>query len=654
VRYPSIAYTIGDFEKIGDTIVLVGFDFGTPLSNVSVYLSGVMQSVLTFNSTELVFRTTFSPTNESFSITVVTDGFESRPFTSLQLATPTVTSISPSNGPTGPQNTTMITINGRGFGDNSFTTNVTIGGKYCILVVFGSTQLKCMVPTGTGTNKTVVVSRGTKSSTASVTYRYNSPAIAATGGISPATNLPPAGNIALLIRGTSFHSTATVAIDSRNCVVAEANFTHILCVLPAGVGVNKQLIVTVDGQASSARNVNYRSPVLSSISPTNGSTAGGYELTLIGTGFGPGGTLAGTVYMDTTIAPLDYNQYTDTSVIVTVPEGSGSNSLLINVAGPQSNSMTFTYLPPEIHSMDTGTVLSDSRVVVTIHGLNFGRSTSGEKHIYIEESEEECLAVDPLSWTHTTMVCSMPPGGGRVSVTADIDSIVSDPFVFLYPEPEFTRTPLISGDNIVFFGQFFEPDANLTIDGQRCTATGLAYSPDVIECTAPTFALNTSRNVEIVYVSNTTQQSFSVFLSTNSTHQLCINDYCESAPCMNGATCGNFLMGYTCTCAANYTGEACNDHVDEEVTCTNTTVTVNTTITETVTVTETETVQVPCGSISFTGAEVAGIVLGSAITGAVMANLLSYAASRIIPEPNFMELQALARPGVVSRGMYNF
>jgi hypothetical protein len=113
-------------------------------------------------------------------------------------------------------------------------------------------------------------------------------------------------------------------------------------------------------------------------------------------------------------------------------------------------------------------------------------------------------------------------------------------------------------------------------------------------------------------------------------------------------------MGYTCTCAANYTGEACDVHVDEEVTCTNTTVTVNTTITETVTVTETETVQVPCGSISFTGAEVAGIVLGSAITGAVMANLLSYAASRIIPEPNFMELQALARPGVVSRGMYNF
>jgi hypothetical protein len=546
----------------------------------------------------------------------------------------------------------MITINGRGFGDNSFTTNVTIGGKYCTVVVFGSTQLKCMAPTGTGTGKAVVVSRGTKSSTATSTFSYNAPFLSQ---VRPNNQLSSSSAVTLVIRGTSFHSTATATVNSVNCPVSEANFTHILCTLPPGAGVNQVVRVVVDGRTSTnSLHVNYRSPVLTSISPTNGSTAGGYELTLIGTGFGPGGTLAGTVYLGNSIAPLDYTRYTDTSVICYVPEGSGSNSVVINVSGPQSSGMTFTYLPPEIHSMDTGTVLSDSRVVVTIHGLNFGRSTSGEKHIYIEESEEECLAVDPLSWTHTEMVCSMPPGGGRVSVTVDIDSIVSDPFVFQYPEPEFTRTPLISGDNIVFFGQFFEPDANLTIDGQRCTTTGLAYSPDVIECTAPTFALNTSRTVEIVYVSNTTQQSFSVFLSTNSTHQLCINDYCESAPCMNGATCGNFLMGYTCTCAANYTGEACDVHVDEEVTCTNTTVTVNTTITETVTVTETETVQVPCGSISFTGAEVAGIVLGSAITGAVMANLLSYAASRIIPEPNFMELQALARPGVVSRGMYNF
>ena len=34
-------------------------------------------------------------------------------------------------------------------------------------------------------------------------------------------------------------------------------------------------------------------------------------------------------------------------------------------------------------------------------------------------------------------------------------------------------------------------------------------------------------------------------------------DECEAAPCLNGATCTDEVNGYSCECAAGYTGEDC-------------------------------------------------------------------------------------------------
>ena len=32
---------------------------------------------------------------------------------------------------------------------------------------------------------------------------------------------------------------------------------------------------------------------------------------------------------------------------------------------------------------------------------------------------------------------------------------------------------------------------------------------------------------------------------------------CQSNPCLNGATCSDILLGYTCICSAGFTGTLC-------------------------------------------------------------------------------------------------
>ena len=40
-------------------------------------------------------------------------------------------------------------------------------------------------------------------------------------------------------------------------------------------------------------------------------------------------------------------------------------------------------------------------------------------------------------------------------------------------------------------------------------------------------------------------------------------DECASAPCLNGATCNDFLNGFDCTCSPGYAGELCETNIDE-------------------------------------------------------------------------------------------
>lgn len=52
-----------------------------------------------------------------------------------------------------------------------------------------------------------------------------------------------------------------------------------------------------------------------------------------------------------------------------------------------------------------------------------------------------------------------------------------------------------------------------------------------------------------------------IFRYTGSNCQTRINE-CDSAPCMNGATCNDHTKYYTCHCPYGYTGKHCDSYVD--------------------------------------------------------------------------------------------
>jgi hypothetical protein len=105
-----------------------------------------------------------------------------------------------------------------------------------------------------------------------------------------------AGSTSITLSGAAFSSGMTVSIGGRACTsvaVISSNFAS--CTTPANTAGAKDVTVTnPDGETSTlSSGFTYRAaPTVSSISPTLGSTAGGTTLTITGTGFISGATVA--------------------------------------------------------------------------------------------------------------------------------------------------------------------------------------------------------------------------------------------------------------------------------------------------------------------------------------------------------------------------
>jgi Concanavalin A-like lectin/glucanases superfamily/Chitobiase/beta-hexosaminidase C-terminal domain/IPT/TIG domain/Fibronectin type III domain len=253
------------------------------------------------------------------------------------VAVPTVTSVSPGNGPAA--GGTAVTITGTNFATGA---TVTFGSAAATnVVVVSSTSITATTPAGSAGAVTVTVTVGGQSGSLSSGFTY---VVAPTvTGVSPSSG-STLGGTAVTITGTNFATGATVTFGSAaatNVVVVSS--TSITATTPAGsVGV-VTVTVTNPGSLSGSLASGFTyvvAPTVTGVSPNNGPTGGGTAATITGTNFASGATVTfgGTAATNVVVV-------SGTSITATTPaHASGPVTVAVTSNGQSGNlSSGYTY-----------------------------------------------------------------------------------------------------------------------------------------------------------------------------------------------------------------------------------------------------------------------------------------------------------------------
>ena len=188
-------------------------------------------------------------------------------------STPTVTSISPTQGPTG--GGTVVTVTGTNFASGA---TVSFGGVAATgVTVASATSLTATAPAGTGTvNATVTTSGGTSATTAADQFTYLAPPTVTS--ISP-TQGPTGGGTVVTVTGRNFASGATVSFGGVAATgVTVASATSLTATSPAGTGTVNTTVTTSGGTSATSTADQFTYLVISAIG------------SLVGTDYPSGGT----------------------------------------------------------------------------------------------------------------------------------------------------------------------------------------------------------------------------------------------------------------------------------------------------------------------------------------------------------------------------
>ena len=342
---------------------------------------------------------------------------------------PAVTSISPTGGSAagGP----IVTITGTGL---TGATAVTFGTTAATgFTVVNDTTVTATSPAGTGTvDITVTTPGGTSATGAGDQYTYVSTAQPTVTGLSP-THGNIAGGTVVTITGTGFTGATAVRFGGTTTTVFTfVNDTTITATSPAHIAGAHNVFVVTPGGISATNSPGdlftyTATPIVTSISPTSGSAAGGPNVTITGTGL----TGATAVSFGTTAA-AGFTVVNDTTVTATSPAGTTGPAVDITVTTLDSTSATgtgdhYTYVStaqPTVTSISptTGSAAGGTTVTITGTGLtgttavSFGGTPATGVTV---GSATSVTAVSPSHTAGTADVTVTTPGGMSATVAGD-------------------------------------------------------------------------------------------------------------------------------------------------------------------------------------------------------------------------------------------
>ncbi len=210
---------------------------------------------------------------------------------------PTISAISPSSGPTG--GGTLVTATGTNFVAGTVVSLWASGDLANIMVVSSTALTGFTAPTATaGSTGAQVTNPDGSAQSIGGLFAY----VAGSGSppptlasVAPASG-PAAGGTAVTLSGSAFAPGTTVAFGAAAAAsVTIVSSTSLTCVAPAGGPGWTDVTVTIaDGRTATLR-AGYRwtaPPAVTGVSPSSGDVAGATPVTISGTGFETGATVA--------------------------------------------------------------------------------------------------------------------------------------------------------------------------------------------------------------------------------------------------------------------------------------------------------------------------------------------------------------------------
>ena len=301
--------------------------------------------------------------------------------------------------------------------------------------------------------------------TATVKYKFAAPP---TVTKVEAAEGPAAGGTVVKITGTGFTSGSTVKIGSEATEVEYKSATE-LKAKTAATAAGKDEVVVTTGEISSSGGVDFTylaAPHVTSVSPAEGSTAGGTAIVLKGTDFVSGAkvTLAGEEATSVVVVSA-------TEITAKTPAGSAGKDevVVVDADGTSSAGAGFTYItPPTVTAISPKEGTTAGGTTVKLTGTGF---VKGAK-VKIGSEATSVTVVSATEITAKTAAASASEPEVEVS-EGDVAASASVKYKFVVP-PAVTKVEPAEGTTaggtaVKMIGTGFVSGASLKVGGVAAT-----------------------------------------------------------------------------------------------------------------------------------------------------------------------------------------
>ncbi|WP_405584205.1 beta strand repeat-containing protein [Streptomyces sp. NBC_01190] len=254
--------------------------------------------------------------------------------------------------------------------------------------------------------------------------------------------------------------------------------TKITAVAPAGSGT-VPIVVTTTGGVSNGIGFTYSipTPVITTLSPSQGPPAGGNLVTLTGSGF----TGATAVRFGAT--PVAFTVVSPTQITATAPAGTGTVNVTVTAPGGTSAGVPYTYVTaPVITTVNPAQGPVGGGNTVTLTGSGFTGATAVT---FGATPATSFTVVSPTQITATA-----PAGTGTVNVTVTAPGGTSNSVPYTYVTAPVITTvnpaqgPVGGGNTVTLTGNGFTGATAVTFGATPATSFTVV-SPTQITATAP-------------------------------------------------------------------------------------------------------------------------------------------------------------------------
>ena len=343
------------------------------------------------------------------------------------------------------------------------------------------------------------------------------------------TPVPTAGG-AVVVQGFNFPAAyPAVIVSSVDGVVVPSSritTTSITVSVPAGVGPQHTLIITVSDEPPSSMSFAYAAPAVTRVQPFAGGLAF-WDVELQGSNFG---SVASAVNISVSGVPCVVQSLSDSRIVCrTIAMSGGSTTLTVSHQSadgvpnfsPQSSAPNPSLTPGTVSVVASGDPRAPSALpldggsTVRLGGSGLGGSHPTFSALLqtgaVWDDVKDCprvlalrnasrasdFCVGTVAWTPTSATCTLPPSRRALVYLAAVDlwfgstcypaqpvpvAVRYDPAVVLLVEPASLQTH--GGERLSLIGTGFPDDASVAIGGAVCMSTSVTGGTSM-QCTSP-------------------------------------------------------------------------------------------------------------------------------------------------------------------------